>query len=170
MGKVNYSLVQRRNPAKKDAPKQFYASAQKTGDLTYDEIKKEISLRTTATAGDVALVIESLISDITSGLKAGKAVFLDKLGKFRLSFSSKGVATAKEFTTDLIKGIRIVFTPCKELKLTKKELSFELAPTRKEQAAAVKKIKNGTEVVVPKDPEKPATGGDTTGGGSGVGA
>jgi predicted histone-like DNA-binding protein len=116
------------------------------------------------------LVIESLISDITSGLKAGKAVFLDKLGKFRLSFSSKGVATAKEFTTDLIKGIRIVFTPCKELKLTKKELSFELAPTRKEQAAAVKKIKNGTEVVVPKDPEKPATGGDTTGGGSGVGA
>jgi predicted histone-like DNA-binding protein len=103
MGKVNYSLVQRRNPVKKDAPKLFYASAQKTGDLTYEEIQKSISSRTTATPGDVSCVIESLLADIAAGLKAGKSVFLDKFGKFRLSLGSKGAATMKEFTTDMIR-------------------------------------------------------------------
>jgi predicted histone-like DNA-binding protein len=157
MGKLNYSLVARRNPLKKDAPKLFYASAQKSGDLTYDEIQKSISSRTTATAGDISCVIESLLADIAAGLKAGKSVFLDKFGKFRLSFSSKGAATMKEFTTDMIRGIRIIFCPCKELRLSKKDLQFELMTTKAEQKAALKAKMNGGA----------ATGGGTTDGKTG---
>jgi predicted histone-like DNA-binding protein len=164
MGKVNYSLVQRRNPVKKDAPKLFYASAQKTGDLTYEEIQKSISSRTTATPGDVSCVIESLLADIAAGLKAGKSVFLDKFGKFRLSLGSKGAATMKEFTTDMIRTIRIVFTPAKSLRLSKKDLQFELMTTKAEQKAALKAKMNGGTATTGGSTDGKTAGGDTTGG------
>jgi predicted histone-like DNA-binding protein len=184
MGKINYSLVQRRNPAKKDAPKLYYASAQKSGDVTFKEIKESIAHSTTATAGDVSLVLESLLTVIKEYLKQGRSILLDQFGNFRLSFSSKGVATMKEFSTEMIKNIHILFRPCKELKAIKNELSFEQKMTKVEQVAALKnKVKNGLPSV-PKDDTgkdsqpvtggetKPSTGGETkpdTGGGTNTG-
>ena len=43
MANVFYALVKRRNPLKKDAPQLYYAAAQKSGDLTFDELKASIA-------------------------------------------------------------------------------------------------------------------------------
>ena len=153
MSKVGYALVQRRNPAKKDAPKLFYAAAQKSGEISFKEIKESIAHSTTATAGDVSLVLESLLRVIKDHLKQGHSILLDEFGIFRLSFSSKGVNTMKEFTTDLIRNIRILFRPCKELKAIKDTLMFEEKSTRKEQIAILKAKKEGKTI---------DTGGGTT--------
>ena len=164
MGKINYSLVLRRNPIKKDAPKLYYASAQKTGDLSFDEIKSKIAHSTTATAGDVSLVLESLLKVMSDALKEGKAVILDKFGNFRLSFSSKGAKTMKEFTSEMIRGVRVLFHPCKELKPAKNMLSFEQKATVAEQKASLKAKLKG-EVTGEKGEVKPTNPG--TGGGTG---
>ena len=164
MGEINYSLVQRRNPAKKDAPKLYYASAQKTGDLSFDEIKSKIAHSTTATAGDVSLVLESLLKVMSDALKEGKAVILDKFGNFRLSFSSKGAKTMKEFTSEMIRGVRVLFHPCKELRPAKNMLSFEQKATVAEQKASLKAKLKG-EVTGEKGEVKPTNPG--TGGGTG---
>lgn len=168
MGNLKYALIQRRNPQKKDAPQLFYATAQKSGDLTFEEIKQDISERTTATAGDVSLVIESLLLNIAKGLKEGKSVFLDKFGKFRLSLSSKGVSSMKEFSTDLIRSIRIVFTPCKELRFKKKDLAYEQTVSKVEQKKALKAQMNGGSTAGG-GTTGGSTGGNTTGGGSTTG-
>ena len=159
MSKINYALVQRRNPLKKDAPKLFYATSQKSGDLTFNEIKDRIAHSTTATAGDVALVVESLLKVISDALKEGKSVILDRFGNFRLSIASKGAATMKEFSTDLIKCVRILFRPSQELKIAKTALAFEQKASVTEQRASLRaKLKESKPVVTPTQPEtKPDT-------------
>ena len=153
MANVFYALVQRRNPLKKDAPNLYYAAAQKNGNFSFEAIKKRIAQATMATEADVSHIVESLISIISEGLKNGQSVFLDKFGQFRLSFSSKGAKTMKEFTPEMIQRLRIVFHPCKELKVEKSELSFEQKTTVTEQKAALKAKING--------------GGSNTGGNTG---
>ena len=128
-----------------------------------------------ATEADVSHIVESLLKVISDGLKAGKSVFLDKFGQFRLSLSSKGAKTMKEFNTDMIRDIRILFHPCKELKPAKNVLSFEQKVTVAEQKASLKaKIQAGstgtgsgsgsggdtkpTDPTNPTDPAKPDTG------------
>ncbi|MFW9624335.1 MAG: DNA-binding protein, partial [Bacteroides graminisolvens] len=39
---VNYSVVERKNPSKKDAPMKFYAQAQSSGDVDTDEMARRI--------------------------------------------------------------------------------------------------------------------------------
>lgn len=129
MANVFYALVKRRNPLKKDAPQLYYAAAQKSGDLTFDELKASIAHATMATPADVSHIVESLLKVMSDGLKSGKSVFLDKFGKFRLSFSSKGAKSMKEFGTEMIRGIHIVFRPSKELLIRKDELTFEQKDT-----------------------------------------
>ncbi len=165
MGMINYALVQRRNPAKKDAPKLFYASAQKSGNLTFDELKGQIAHATMATEADVSHIVESLLKVIGDGLKAGKSVFLDKFGQFRLSLISKGSQTMKDFNTEMIRGVRILFHPCKELRPKRDALSFEQKATVSEQKASLKaKIKGeGRGEKGEVTPTKPDTGGGTGG-------
>ena len=158
MANLFYALVPRRNPAKKDAPKLFYAASQKSGDLTFGEIKERIAHSTTATAGDVALVVESLIKVVGDALKEGKSVFLDRFGNFRLSISSKGSKTAKEFTREMIRGVRILFRPAKELKISKTGLTYEQKESVTEQRAAIRAKLKGT---APVTPATPGTGGGT---------
>ena len=176
MGMINYALVQRRNPAKKDAPKLFYASAQKSGNLTFDELKGQIAHATMATEADVSHIVESLLKVIGDGLKAGKSVFLDKFGQFRLSLISKGSQTMKDFNTEMIRGVRILFHPCKELRPKRDALSFEQKATVAEQKASLKAKLKG-EVTPTKPDTEGGTGGSETkpteptkpGGGSGEG-
>lgn len=41
---VEYTLTQKGNPAKPDAPKKFYANAKSNGEITFRSLNKEISV------------------------------------------------------------------------------------------------------------------------------
>jgi predicted histone-like DNA-binding protein len=55
----------------------------------------------------------------------GKSVGLGELGSLRLSLSSEGVEDPKEFTVDMIKGARVIFTPSVELRHAIENIKFE---------------------------------------------
>jgi len=79
MGKMNYSLVLRRNPAKKDEPKKYYASAQTTGVFTFQQLSERIADRSTASIADVSLVIKNLLKVMTDELQNGNTVLVDDI-------------------------------------------------------------------------------------------
>ena len=54
---VNYSVVERKNPSKKDAPMKFYAQAQSSGDVDTDEMARRIEKSCTVTRADVTAII-----------------------------------------------------------------------------------------------------------------
>lgn len=157
MGKMNYSLVLRRNPAKKDEPKKYYASAQTTGAFTFQQLSERIADRSTASIADVSLVIKNLLKVMTDELQNGNTVLVDDIGTFRLGFSSKGVAKISDFSTDMIKRVHVVFYPSVALKASCTGLQFEMTTTRAIQAKALKDAKAGTNPVV--DPGTGGTGG-----------
>ena len=50
---VSYSVVPRKNPAKKSEPAKYYAQAQASGELDFEELCEAITSRSTCTETDV---------------------------------------------------------------------------------------------------------------------
>ena len=50
---VTYSVVPRKNPAKKDESAKYYAQAQASGELDFEELCEGITSRSTCTETDV---------------------------------------------------------------------------------------------------------------------
>ncbi|WP_434574802.1 HU family DNA-binding protein [Riemerella anatipestifer] len=122
---MKYKLVQRGKPGDSEAPKKWYANPVKTGSVNQKSLSKEISGRSSLTAGDVSNVIQNLLDILPSKLVEGNSVQLGDFGTFRVSFSSEGVDTEKDFTTDKIKGVKVLFTPSSDFKRVLSEMRFE---------------------------------------------
>ncbi|NHW58857.1 DUF4496 domain-containing protein, partial [Escherichia coli] len=97
----------------------------KSGSVNQKSLAKEISGRSSLTAGDVNNVIQNLLDILPSKLVEGNSVQLGDFGTFRISFSSEGADTEQKFTTDKIKGIKVLFTPSTEFKKTLSDMKFE---------------------------------------------
>jgi len=121
---MQYKLVERSNPQKKEEVK-WYATPINNGKVTKTEVMKEIVNVSSLSRGDVSNAIENLIDIVPKYLLMGKSVNLGEFGTLRLSFSSKGVEKPEEFNVQLIKGVRVVFTPSTEFKNSLKNIKFE---------------------------------------------
>ena len=122
---MKYKLIERGNPGNLDAPKKWYASPVKIGTVTQKTLAKEISNRSSLTSGDVANVIQNLLELLPARLIEGNSIQLGDFGTFRVSFSSDGVDAKDEFTTDKIKGLKILFTPGTDFKKELSSIKFE---------------------------------------------
>ena len=134
---AKYTLVLRKD-LRKDAvegSKLYYANAKATGTCDMYELCDLISLSSTASPGDVRLILDSLIEVMKRSLGKGEVVQVGELGNFQLQFGSSGTATKKEFNQSLIKSKRIVFRPGKVLREAVANFSFErlLIRRRKEK-------------------------------------
>lgn len=87
---MNYSVVARKNPSKKDEPSKYYALAQASGELDFDEMCEAITGRTTCTETDVRAALAGIIYEAKRALKAGRIVRLGDLGSLQMGLSSKG--------------------------------------------------------------------------------
>ena len=124
---AKYTLVLRKD-LRKDAvegSKLYYANAKATGTCDMYELCDLISLSSTASPGDVRLILDSLIEVMKRSLGKGEVVQVGELGNFQLQFGSTGTLTEKEFSHALIKSRRIVFRPGKLLKDAIKNYTFE---------------------------------------------
>lgn len=123
---MKYKLVPRANPQNLEAPsKKLYASPVNDGTISKNDLSKEIVNVSSLSRGDVSNAIESLIDIIPKYLMMGKSVNLGDLGTFRISFSSEGVDSAGDFNTNMISGVKVVFTPSSSLKEQLKSIKFE---------------------------------------------
>ena len=122
---MKYKLVERKNPQNPQAPGKLYAAPVSNGRVSQKDISADIVLLSSLARGDVGNVIDSLIDTVPKYLLMGKSVSLGDLGTFRLSFSSKGVDTAEAFNTNMISGVKVIFTPSVELREKIKQAKFD---------------------------------------------
>ena len=111
-----------------EGSKLYYANAKAAGECGMYELCDLISLSSTASPGDVRLILDELIEVMKRSLGKGEVVKVGELGNFQLQFGSSGTATKKEFNQSLIKSRRIVFRPGKMLREAVNNYSFEKIP------------------------------------------
>ncbi|MFR5757734.1 MAG: hypothetical protein ACLUE2_04535 [Bacteroides cellulosilyticus] len=75
----------------------YYALAQASGELDFDEMCEAITGRTTCTETDVRAALAGIIYEAKRALKAGRIVRLGDLGSLQMGLSSKGVEKAEDF-------------------------------------------------------------------------
>lgn len=124
---IPYRLVSRRN-MKKDAPEGsmlLYAQTRSTRLIEFVPLCTLISKISTASSGDVKVVIDGLIEVLTMQLGYGDSVRLGDLGCFRMVAGSSGVETVEEFSVSLFRRGHIVFTPGPALREIAANASFE---------------------------------------------
>ena len=78
-----------------------------------DELARRIAQMSTASRGDVHLVLRSLPSVMAQIMNEGRTVHIDGLGSFffKLSCAGRGVDTPEEVSRKQIKDIRVQFLP-----------------------------------------------------------
>ena len=144
---LNYSIAMLGNPQNKNEEKKAYARAQINGKMSLKELSNEVASKCTVHRADVSAVLISTVESLLSALKAGKQVDFGELGQFRLQITSKGAMSAKQFTSDNIKGVSIQFVPGEELDSILNDLEFNLVTSRELQAKALRAQKNGDTVI-----------------------
>ena len=153
---VSYSVVPRKNPAKKSEPAKYYAQAQASGELDFEELCEAITSRSTCTE-TVRAAISGILYEVKRALKAGRIARLGDLGSLQIGLNSEGAASVKEFSGSMIKGAHLIFRPGKTLAELMKILSYQQVQTRAVAQAGAGD--GGGE-----DPDKnPDSGGDGSG-------
>ena len=121
---VKYSVIPRINPRDRETEPKFYAQVQTSGDVSMREMCERIEQACTVTKADVYAVLVAMENVIIDALKGGEIVRLGELGTLRVSLSSKGAMTEKEYNSSLITRKRIIFRPGTILSETLANLSF----------------------------------------------
>jgi predicted histone-like DNA-binding protein len=121
---VKYSVIPRINPRDRETEPKFYAQVQTSGDVSMREMCERIEQSCTVTKADVYAVLVAMENVIIDALKGGEIVRLGDLGTLRVSLSSKGALTEKEYNTSLITRKRILFRPATVLSEAMANLTF----------------------------------------------
>ena len=124
---LKYKLIEKANPRDLTAPKKFYASHVSSGRKTIKNISRDIEDKSSLSRGDISNVLDNLVDQIPKYLLDGQLVSLGELGSFRLTLSSEGSEQEKDFKSNMIKNVKIIFTPGKMLKDEVAKARFEKA-------------------------------------------
>lgn len=88
-------------------------------------VRPQIADRSTASRGDVQVVVDGLLYILKQRLQKGETVQLGDLGHFQAVIGSKGTKLESDFNASLIKRPRIVFRPSVTLKSVTGLAKFE---------------------------------------------
>ncbi|MCC8198244.1 MAG: hypothetical protein LIP06_06625 [Tannerellaceae bacterium] len=118
---------------KKDLRKEASADAKlyhgqiRAGDrITLDELSESISALSTASEGDISVVLDGLLMLMRQNLAKGNIVELGDLGNFHMSAGSPGVEDAEAFSAAMFRKGRIVYSPGNRLiKHIRKHVHYE---------------------------------------------
>lgn len=109
---VYYKKYQNKSKNEKTSGK-YYGRPKYTTTVTERDLAKEIEKRSTVHLADVLAVIASLVEVMQEHLQSSERVTLTGLGTFKVGITTKGAATADEFTVANIKSSRILFAESK---------------------------------------------------------
>ena len=137
---MKIKLIEKRKPGVKTGPGKFYANPVNVGRKTLKDIAKDIAGRSSLTRGDIENVLSNFVDCLPSYLRDGFSVQLSEFGTMRLTLSSEGSLTEKDFNIEKIRP-RVTFTAGVELKAALRETSYE---TVKKDEEKKKKEEGGT--------------------------
>ena len=113
---IKYRLIQRIQPGVVGGgTKKWYAAMRNDGELSVDDLVREIEKFSALSEPDILGVILALENVIQKELVNGKIIRLDKLGSFYPSLSSEGAVSEEKFTVNLIKGAKVNYRPGKRI-------------------------------------------------------
>lgn len=113
---MKYKVIARKNPQSPQSAPKYYAQPEYNGMVDIDFMAKEIAGRSSLTAGDVKNVLAQFLEEIPTFMLLGYSVKLNQLGTYRISFGSKGTDVAKDFKSNMIDNIKVIYTPDTALK------------------------------------------------------
>lgn len=124
---VKFKLVQKKNLQKPDDPQKWYAIPNTVNRLTTRSVCKVVTRGSSTYPTEAETTFNLVCDGIPHELQQGNSVQLGSLGWMRLSFGSEGVSDLKDFdAASMIKNVKVVFTPSKELMTAiKNGLEFE---------------------------------------------
>lgn len=108
---IKYVLVERPNPQDRTAPKKFYANAVVRGSMGLEGLAERIAGASTASKGDIMLVLTALGEQLQQLMMEGYSVKVNGLGTFRVTINGIGSDTAEEFSSNLIRKFSIRYRP-----------------------------------------------------------
>lgn len=125
---MKYRFRKIKNPQKKDDQGKWYGAPVTGNRLNTRAVCKSVTRNTTVAPTELETSFNLVCDGIPDLLKEGNSVQLGSLGSLRLSHGSMGVENIEDFNTSMIKDIRVIFTPSKELMNAIKDgLTFENA-------------------------------------------
>ena len=125
---TKYRLRKIKNPLKKDDPGKWHGAPITENRMNTRNVCKSVTRNTTIAPTELETSFNLVCDGIPPLLQQGNSVQLGSLGTLRLSYGSKGVDNIEDFNTSLIKDVRVIFTPSKELMNAIKDgLTFENA-------------------------------------------
>ena len=125
---IKFNVVERGNPADREAPKKFYPSIQSSGRMTLRQLAEQASQMSTLSSTDIMAAIESFLTIVPRELAKGNIVELGDFGNFWLKSTSEGVETADNVRSNQITGILPRFNPGKEFRRVLDVAEFEKLP------------------------------------------
>ena len=179
---INFSTYLWKNPLDENAPLMAYGKNQVTKVMSFDEFVKHISDHNGVfTRGTVKGVVCDTCVCLVEQLLNGNKVQFGELGIFSISLTCEPAPSLKEFSADNIKVVNLHFTPGADFENLRSRAEFNLVTSRAVQAASIKALKEGADVVnlaalrngsttsvpapeEPTNPDNTPTGGGNTGG------
>ena len=116
---LQYHLVLRKNLSKDvEAGKEklYYAQTRATGTCTFEELCALVAQSSTASSGDVKVVIDRLIEFLLLFLARGEVVQCGEFGTFQLVQTSSGSVTVDDFSSSMLYRARLRFRPGEKLR------------------------------------------------------
>lgn len=124
---IPFRLLKRKD-MRKDAPadsKLLYVVTHTNKLVDTDMLCDYITSISTASKGDVKLILEGFFKVLETRLLEGDSINLQPLGTFRMVAGSPGFATEEEFSLSLIRKPKIVYRPGVLLNKLRRDAKFE---------------------------------------------
>lgn len=142
---INYSIVMRMNPLKKEEPKKAYACAQSSKTMNINQFAEHIATHGCVySRADIAAILTMAVDCMRENLLNGVLIKLGDLGDFSAAIRSTGAESAAEFKVDThIAAVTVNWTPGERFSNLLADATFQAVPSRKVARLVLKAIKSG---------------------------
>ena len=111
---IKYDVYKTPSP-REEEPDHFHARAVSKGVITYDQLKNDLEYASSATPGDVSLIMDGIVSQIKRHLGEGESVQLGDLGTFSVGISGPKTTKSKAINATNLEVTDVYFRPRKKL-------------------------------------------------------
>ena len=144
---INYSIaIMSTTPGTKKADiteTKAYGTAQVSEIQDIDKFAEHMAQHNSPfSKGAIAGILTDAVACLREMMLEGKKVKLGDLGAFYCELQTEGARTVDEFSAQNIKKVNVRWEPGKKFKNLRSEATFQLVPSRLQQADAIEVIKN----------------------------
>lgn len=126
---IKYRVFSLGNAFDRTKPRKVYAKCAPEEVLSHKDFVKEVAEYSRFFPHSM---IEAVLTDVfkclSTHLTKGDRVTLDGFGTFSVTLKCEGASSEASFSKKNIKGVHVVFTPCRELKETFADVEYKMTP------------------------------------------